>query len=180
MHGYRGFAEHRLGPCRCDHDERRGILWIECLSLDLIALEPELAFGLHLNDFEIGNGGQQLRVPVDQPLVLVDEPFAMKFYKNFKNGPRQPLVHGKAFARPVAGRTKTFELVDDGAAALGLPFPYALEEGFAPHLAAALLLPLHELALDHHLRCDAGMVCARLPEHVLAAHALEAAQNVLE
>ena len=41
-------------------------------------------------------------------------------------------------------------------------------------------LPLHQLALDHHLRGDAGMVHARLPQHVLAAHALEADQDVLQ
>ena len=34
-----------------------------------------------------------------------------------------------------------------------------------------------ELALDHHLRGDAGMIGARLPQHVLAAHALEAARG---
>ena len=37
-----------------------------------------------------------------------------------------------------------------------------------------------ELALDDHLRGDAGMVHARLPQHVLAAHALEAAEDVLD
>ena len=42
------------------------------------------------------------------------------------------------------------------------------------------LLALHQLALDHHLRRDAGMVGARLPQHVLAAHALEAGQHVLQ
>ena len=42
---------------------------------------------------------------------------------------------------------------------------------------AAMDLPLHQLALDHHLRGDAGMVHARLPQHVLAAHALEAARG---
>ena len=92
----------------------------------------------------------------------------MKFYKNFKNGPRQALVHGEALARPVAGGAQPLELIDDGAAALGLPFPHALEEGLAAHLAAALLLPLHQLALDHHLGGDAGVVGARLPKHVLA------------
>jgi hypothetical protein len=37
-----------------------------------------------------------------------------------------------------------------------------------------------ELALHHHLRRDAGMVGARLPEHVAAAHALEADEHVLQ
>ena len=50
----------------------------------------------------------------------------------------------------------------------------------AAHVAAAGLLALHQLALDHHLGGDAGMVGARLPQHVAAAHALEAAQHVLQ
>ena len=49
-----------------------------------------------------------------------------------------------------------------------------------PDVAAARLLPLHQLALDHHLGGDAGVVGAGLPQHVLAAHALEAAQDVLQ
>ena len=49
---------------------------------------------------------------------------------------------------------------------LRLPLPDALEELLAPHLAAAGLLALHQLPLDHHLRGDAGMVGARLPQHV--------------
>ena len=41
------------------------------------------------------------------------------------------------------------------------------------------LLALHQLPLDHHLGGDAGMVGARLPQHVAPAHALEADENVL-
>ena len=49
-----------------------------------------------------------------------------------------------------------------------------------PSVAPARLLPLHQLALDHHLGGDAGVVGAGLPQHVAAAHALEAAQDVLQ
>ena len=42
---------------------------------------------------------------------------------------------------------------------------------------AVLLL---QQALHHHLRGDARMVGARLPQHVLAAHPLEADQDVLD
>ena len=55
-----------------------------------------------------------------------------------------------------------------------------LMNALAAHVAAAGLLALHQLALDHHLGGDAGMVGARLPQHVLAAHALEAAEDVLQ
>ena len=104
----------------------------------------------------------------------------MKFYKNFKNGLGKPLIHREALARPIARCAEPLELVDDGAAQFGLPLPHALEEGLAAHLAAAGLLAFHQLAFDHHLRRDAGMVGAWLPEHVPAAHALEPAQDVLQ
>ena len=129
---------------------------------------------------EVGDRGQQLRVPVDQPLVPVDQPFAIKLDEHLEHGARQALVHREALARPVAGRAEPLQLVDDGAAALRLPLPDALEEVLAAHLAAARLLALHQLPLDHHLRGDAGVVGARLPQHVLAAHALEPAQDVLQ
>ena len=139
-----------------------------------------MALALDLDHLEVGDGGEQLGVPVDQTLVLIDEPGAIKFYKNFKNGTRQALVHCEALARPVAGGAEPLQLVDDGTTRFCLPLPDALEELLAPHLAAAGLLALHELALDHHLGGDAGVISARLPEHVPAAHALEPAQDVLQ
>src|SRR5690606_30402819 len=58
--------------------------------------------------------------------------------------------------------------------------PNLLDEFLTPDLAAPRLLPLHHAAFHHHLGGDARVVHARLPEHVLAAHALEAHQNVLD
>src|SRR5205085_8086871 len=92
----------------------------------------------------------------------------------------ESLVHREALARPVTGGAEPLQLIDNSASALRLPFPDALEEGLAPHLPAAFLLPLHQLALYHHLRRDAGVIGAGLPKHVLAAHALEAADNILQ
>lgn len=48
------------------------------------------------------------------------------------------------------------------------------------HLAAWRLYHFGKLALDDHLRRDARMVRARLPQHVLATHTLEADQDVLQ
>ena len=137
---------------------------------------------LHLDllHLEVGNRGQQLRVPVDQPLVLVDQARAVELDEHLEHRARQALVHGEALARPVAGGAEPLQLVDDGAARLRLPGPHLLEELLAAERAPARLLALHQLALDHHLGRDAGMVGARLPEHVAPAHALEAAQHVLQ
>ena len=122
----------------------------------------------------------ELRVPVDEALVLVDQPLVVEIDEHLEDGLGQPLVHGEALAAPVARGAEALELVDDGAAALGLPRPHLLDELLAAQRAAVGLLPLHQLPLDHHLRGDAGVVRARLPQHVLAAHALEAAQHVLQ
>ena len=65
-------------------------------------------------------------------------------------------------------------------AAFGLPGPDATDELLAAELAPVGLLALHELALDDHLRGDAGVIGSRLPQHVAAAHALEAAEHVLQ
>ena len=71
------------------------------------------------------------------------------------------------------------QLLDDGAAGFVLPLPDRFEEFLAAHRDAALLA-LGQLAFDDQLGGDAGMVGARLPQHVLAAHALEAGQDVLQ
>jgi hypothetical protein len=139
-----------------------------------------VALGLDRNDFQIGNRRQQFRVPIDQPLVFIDEAFVIKLNEDLDHRAREPFIHGEAFARPIARGAEPLELSDDRPAALGLPRPDAFQKLLAAHLAARGLLPLHELALDHHLRRDAGVVGAGLPQHVLAAHALEAAENVLQ
>src|SRR3954447_11430583 len=54
-----------------------------------------------------------------------------------------------------------------------------LEECVAADLLALEALAL-EVALDHHLRSDAGMVGADHPQSVLAEHALAAGEHVLQ
>ena len=119
-------------------------------------------------------------IPVDQALVFVDEAGAIKLDENLRHRARKAFVHGEALARPVAGCAEPLELADDGAAGFRLPFPDPLDERLAAEFAAAGLLALHQLALDHGLRGDAGVIGARLPQHVLAAHALEPAEDVLQ
>src|SRR4051794_32066052 len=58
-----------------------------------------------------------------------------------------------------------------------LPFPDALNECIAAELAALFAFGV-ELALDHHLRCDACVVGTRLPERGVAAHAVIASQRI--
>ncbi len=67
-------AEHRLRTRRCDRDEGRRILGIVGRPFDRIAKMPEMSVQFDLLDLKVGNGREELRVPVDQPLVLIDQP----------------------------------------------------------------------------------------------------------
>ena len=173
MNGHGHVAEHRLGTRGRHGDEAVGH------ALDGVADVPEVALDLDLLHLEVGDRGLELRVPVHKALVLVDQALLVEVDEDLQHGLRQALVHGEALARPVAGGAEALELAHDGAAGLLLPLPDPLDEFLAAEVAA-LDLALGELALDDHLRGDAGMVHARLPQHVLAAHALEAAEDVLD
>ena len=109
MHRDRDVAEHGLRPRR-RHDDKF------VAAFDWVFDVPEMALGLDLLHFEVGDGGFELRVPIDQPLVLVDEAFAVEFDEDLRHRARQPFVHREALARPVAGGAEPFQLVDDGAA----------------------------------------------------------------
>ncbi len=180
MHGNGGVAQHGLGPRGGDHDEGGWIVGVERRPLDRIAQMPEMPLGVELLDLEIGNGGEQLGVPIDEALVLVDEARAIEIDEHLTHGAGQALVHGESEPRPVAGAAEPLQLADDGVARLFFPLPHALDEGLAAHGAAVGLLPFQQLTLDHHLGGDAGVIGARLPQHVAPAHALEADEHVLQ
>ncbi len=179
MHGDTGVAKHGLRPRRGDRDEGFGVCRIEFLAFDGIAEVPKTAIDLQLLDLDVGNRGLQLGIPADKTLILVDQPLLVEGDENLDHRPGQALVHGEALARPVAGSAEPLQLVEDHTAGFGLPLPDLIDELLTAEIAAMDLL-FHKLALDHHLGGDAGMVHARLPKHVLAAHALEADHDVLQ
>ena len=121
----------------------------------------------------------QDRVPVDQPLVLVDQPFLVEGDEHLADGVGQTFVHGEAFAGPVHRGAEAAHLMGDVAAGFGLPFPDLLDELLAAEIVTGLALG-GELALDHHLGGDAGVVGSRLPQRVMVPHPLVADHDVLE
>ena len=70
MHGDRGVAQHGLGPGRRDDD-------VLVAALDRILEVPQAAPDLAQFDLEVGDRRQHLGVPVDQPVVLVDQALAL-------------------------------------------------------------------------------------------------------
>ena len=105
-----GVAQHRLRARGRHHDETIGF------PFNWVFEVPEMALGLDLLHFQIGDRGLQLRIPVDQPLVLVDQPIAVEVDEDLDHRLGQALVHGEAFAAPVAGGAEALQLVEDHAA----------------------------------------------------------------
>ena len=167
----RGIAEHGLGPGRGDHDVAVRH------ALDRVADVPEVAVDLGRLDLEIRDRGLQRAVPVDQPLVLVDQAVAIEVDEYLPDRGGQALVHGEAIARPVGGRAQAVQLLADDAARLRLPLPDQLDERLTADLAPAFR---HQLALDHHLGRDARMIAAGLPQHGAAQHPMKARQGILQ
>ncbi len=113
-------------------------------------------------DFEVGDGGLDAGVPVDDVGAAVDEALLVEADEGFLDGGAEAVVHGEVFAGPVDGGAEALHLVEDGVAVEILPLPDALGEGFAAQLLAGFAL-FFELALDHHLGGDAGVVGAGDP-----------------
>ena len=141
---------------------------------------PIGAVHLALLDLQIGNRRLEMRVPVHQTLVAIDQTFLVQLHEDLADSGIQPLVQGKPLARPVARRAQAAQLAHDSPAALGLPFPDLLDEGVTAHVAAAEVAGGGQLTLDYHLGGDAGVVRAGQPQHGLALHPVIAGQDVLQ
>jgi hypothetical protein len=128
-------------------------------------------------DFQVRDRRAQHRIPVDQALAAVDQALFVQAHEHFGDGLRARLVHREVLAVPVGGRAQAAHLAGDGAARLFLPVPDLLDEFVAAEVVARDLLGV-ELAFDHDLGGDAGVVGARDPGRVEATHAVVAGQAI--
>ena len=174
MHRHRRIAQQRFGAGGGDDQEAAG------LALHRVAQVPEVALHLAALDLQVGNRGQQLRVPVHQPAVAIDQLLRMQGAEHLHHRLRQAGIHGEALSRPIQAGTQPAQLAGDGAAAFRLPLPDAIEEGVAAHGAAVRLAFGGQQAFHHHLGGDAGMVGARLPQRIAPLHPPPAGQRILQ
>ena len=91
--------------------------------LERVAQAPEVALFLDLLDLEVGDGGFEVRVPVDQALAAVDEAAVVEVDEDLQHRVVKTLVHGEAVAREVERVAEAAGLLEDGAAGLLLPLP---------------------------------------------------------
>ena len=149
----RRVAQQRLGTRRSHHQP----LVTASHGVGDVPQEPVLFLLLHL---QIAQHRLARRVPVHEPVILVDETLFPQPHKDLAHSLRQPLVHREPLTRPVQAGTEPTQLHRDPVPILLLPKPRVLEEGLTTHLST-VQAPLLQVTLHHHLRRDTRMVGAR-------------------
>ncbi len=176
IHRHRNIAQHGF-RARRSHRQAEAITWI--------ADFPDAAVFFFAVDLQVGYRGTQIRIPVHQTLATIDQSFLVHPHKYFDDRARHLRVHREVTAllafgvgkSPVARHAEAAHLPGDGRPRLLLPFPDAFDEFFAPQVVPGLAFEL-QLALDHDLRCDTGVVRTDHPVGGKAAHAVVADQCI--
>ncbi len=138
---------------------------------------PEMALLLFGDYLQVGDRGVQRRIPVDQALAAVNQTLMVQANKHFLHRGAESRIHGEALARPVQGGAQAPQLACDSTAGLFLPLPDFFDKFFATQVMATDAL-CFQLSLHHHLRGDAGVICAYLPQGVVTQHTVVTDQRV--
>ena len=170
VHGHAHIAQQGFRPGGGNH---HGTLAVAARIAD----RPDHALFVAVDHFQIGNGGLEDRIPVDQPWAAIDQTLLVQTHKGFGDRLGQVRIHGEAFARPVGRSTQAAHLAGDGRAGFLFPLPDAVNEVRARVVIAVAAFCL-DLAVHHHLGGDAGMVDSNLPQGVASAHAHQSNQRI--
>ncbi len=175
MNGYGYVAEHGLGAGGRNGQKLARILSV-CGEHRIINL-PQMALVLVVNHFEVADGGLAPGTPVDDVCAAIDEALLVEADEGFPHCDGKMIVHGEVLALPVDGCAEALHLVEDGAAVVAFPLPNARFKCLAAKLLAGRAFR-GELAFDHQLRGDAGVVGAGYPQGAEAGHAPPADHDI--
>ena len=182
VHGHGHIGQHRFRPGGGDFDivlpPNTGAVELHAIGQRIFEM-PEMAFHFARFHFKVGNRGFQLRVPVHQAFVAVNQALVVKVHEHFHDRFGKMRVHRELFAAPVHRTAQPAQLARDRAAALLLPLPHLVHEGFA-RVIGAFVLPLFQLAFHHHLGGDPGMVGSHHPQRILAAQPFVTDDDILQ
>src|SRR3546814_20423412 len=78
--------------------------------LQRIADMPEMPLHFLRLHLQVRNRGAELRVPVDEALVAIEQALVVKLDEHLDDGGGKALVHREALVRPVARRAQAAEL----------------------------------------------------------------------
>ena len=164
-------AENGFGPDGGDGD-------VLVAVLDAVAHMVERTVFVAINNLFVAENGLRLGVPVGHAQPPVDLTAFVQIDEDFDHGPAQRIFHREAGALPVAARAEFFELLQNDAAVLVLPFKGLRQKFFAAQVRffnAPLAQPLH----DFGLRSNTRMIGTGHPAGIFALQPRPPDQNVL-
>ena len=170
-------AEERLGASGGHADPGAGI-GRAVIALQVVADRPERARLVAVDVLEVADRRQAARAPVDQRLAAVDEPRVPQALEGDAHCPGGALVHGEALAAPVGRCAEAAVLRADDVPRLAHEVPHALQVPLATERGPGLPV-LGDDPVEHELGADAGVIDARQPERIVAAHPVVADECVL-
>ena len=137
------------------------------------------ALHLEVLHLEVGDRGLQLRVPVHQPPVAIDQPFPVQRRRTpsrtAADSPSSMVNRSRGQSSDAPSRRSCWVIVPPDSA-----FHCQTRSTNLSRPSVAPVRPLlGQQPLHHHLRGDPGVVGARLPQHVAPLHAPPADQRVL-
>src|SRR5580700_8854727 len=101
-------------------------------SGDGIADVPQITDALVVNHFEVADGGEATRTPVDHVASAINQTVAVEAQESFEHRAIERRLQSETLARPIAGCAEANHLFLDHAAAFRFPFPDAALEFFGP------------------------------------------------
>ena len=153
---------------------------------------PHVARDFDVLNLKIRDRRFKMGVPVHQTFAAVDQAFVVHLYEDFDDRIVKVwcavasfwvtfgAAHREGLTVPVTRRAKTFQLTDDIATCAGFLFPNALNKGVTAHFGTGGFAVGGHFTLGNKLGCDTSVICACLPQCVVALHAFPADQDVLQ
>src|SRR5699024_10384178 len=97
----------------------------------------EVALDLFMDYFDVTEGRLCCRIPVDDILSAVDQPFVVHVDKDFADRIRQPFVHGEALFVIIQSQAKLLPLAPYETCVFLFPVPCMLQKLFASDFMTA-------------------------------------------
>ena len=163
-------AKHRFRPRSSDYDAH-------IAAGHGIAKMPQMATAFLMHGFQVTESRLAARAPIDDVSAAIDQLFVVKTQKGFEHGAIERRIEGKLFARPIDRIAQPDHLLQDRAAAVRLPIPYAALKFLAAQLRASDFL-LGQFAFDDDLRGNPCVVHSGQPERAKSAHAMPTRQRI--